>query len=83
LLLRLGIDYLDLAWTHKYTMVWLAREINDILYASVVLAFGLGKLNTNPFTRRERRGTNEPDDTKTRRHLDERTQRWVHTANEM
>lgn len=31
-------------------MIWLAREIGEALKASVVLALGLMKLNTNPFT---------------------------------
>jgi hypothetical protein len=78
---RLGIDYLDLAWTNEYTMIWLAREIGEALKASVVLALGLMKLDTNPFTRREGRGASKPHYSTPRRNLDERTHWWVHLEN--
>lgn len=78
---RLGINYLDLTWTNKYAMVWLAREIGEALKASIVLALGLMKLNTNPFARRERRGTSKPHYSTPRRNFDERTHWRVHLKN--
>ena len=63
-------------------MLWFAREICDILDASVVLALGLRKLDTDPLARREGRGANESHNPTPCCHLDKGTQRWVHLENE-
>lgn len=75
---RLGINYLDLAWTNEHAMVWLTRKVGETLEASIILALGLIKLNTNPFARRERRGARKPHYSTPRRNFDERTHWRVH-----